>query len=96
MQIVALDKYWDLHDWLVWLDCDSLVMDQSVTLESVIWSALSAAEEPEGVNVIISEDGAMVNTGTPVCVSVRVQCALTQLRLLSVMALCVGCHCLQA
>ena len=62
-QIVALDKYILKHDWVMWLDCDSLVMDSNITIESIIWSALSAAEDPENVHVIISEDGAAVNTG---------------------------------
>lgn len=67
LQIVALDKYWDLHDWLVWLDCDSLIMRSDVSIETVIWSALSAAERPDDTHLIISEDGVMVNTGECVC-----------------------------
>ncbi len=63
-QIVAIDKYLTLHDWVMWLDCDSLVMNSAFTIESILWSALSAAEEPDDVHVILSEDGTMLNTGT--------------------------------
>ncbi len=63
LQIVAIDKYLTLHEWVLWLDCDSLVMNSEVTLEHVIWSALSASEQPDEVHVILSEDGTMINTG---------------------------------
>jgi hypothetical protein len=62
-QIIALDKYLSLHEWLLWLDCDSLIMNSEVALETLLWSALSAAEDPDNVHLIISEDGAMINTG---------------------------------
>jgi len=49
--------------WVVWLDCDSIITNSSITLDHVV---NSASQGPWGVNtpsVVISEDGAMVNTG---------------------------------
>lgn len=62
-QIIAIDKYLTSHDWVMWLDCDSLIMNFSIPIEQIVWSALSAAEDPDEVHLIISEDGAMINTG---------------------------------
>jgi hypothetical protein len=63
-QIAALRKYLWEHDWVLWMDCDSLFMNMDTSLESVLMSALAASEHPETVNVVVSNDGTMVNTGT--------------------------------
>ncbi len=77
-QIAALRKYLWEHDWVLWMDCDSLFMNMDTSLESVLMSALAASEHPEAVNVVVSNDGTMVNTGTASWLSAsRVCCGLT-------------------
>jgi hypothetical protein len=62
-QIVAVQKYLPLHDWVLWMDCDSLFMNTDMLLEQVIVSALAAADTAADVHAILSSDGAMLNTG---------------------------------
>jgi len=55
-------------DWVVWADCDTYFMNMSVTIESVLQTYAgrnpggSGELDPE-VQMIVSEDSAMLNTG---------------------------------
>ena len=62
-KVLALRKYLARYDWAMWMDCDSFFMDHRVAVTSVLDAALSAAEEPEDVDVVVSADGLMENTG---------------------------------
>ena len=66
-QILAVDKHLTAHDWVLWMDCDSLFMSPDIRLEVLIASALAAAEHPDDVHAILSTDGAMLNTGAIDC-----------------------------
>jgi len=67
MQRAVRDGQWD---WVVWADCDTYFMNMSITVESVIFTyaaqhAEAGAElqlDPE-VEMVVSEDSAMLNTG---------------------------------
>lgn len=69
------------HDWVVWLDCDTFVMNGSIPLESIVWGASVGWQVKRGVplsesdmanmaggggvvpDLILAEDGAILNTG---------------------------------
>ena len=48
----------DQYDWVVWTDCDSFFMNQSLSL-----SHLLSPEVTDGADLVVSKDGVMLNTG---------------------------------
>ena len=69
-QVKALEDAIDKHEWLMWLDCDSIITNYSRRLEELLpdfGQPYSSKEqrEPwgESIDLILSEDGAMFNTG---------------------------------
>jgi len=63
-----------LYDWVVWADCDTYFMNMSITIESVLFTyGARHAQGSEGgsseleldpeMQMIVSEDSAMLNTG---------------------------------
>jgi hypothetical protein len=60
---LAVKKFLPHYDWVLWMDCDSLFMNASIRIEALVESALAASEDPDNVHVIVSSDGAMLNTG---------------------------------
>ena len=44
------------HDWLWWLDFDTLITNTSVTLESIIDESLRDHPNPGGVDMLLTAD----------------------------------------
>ena len=59
-----MQKYLPLHDWVLWMDCDSRFMNAALRIEQFLVSALVAHPNPASVDAILSMDGTMLNTGT--------------------------------
>lgn len=66
------DRHVAAEEWVVWLDCDSIITNASVTMDSIIDAAaqrriLPSVETGSGTgnapSFVVSEDGVMVNTG---------------------------------
>lgn len=61
----------DEIDWWLWFDCDTFVMNMTVTLDSLLHrycrragSTEAAAALDPSIHMVVAEDGAMLNSGT--------------------------------
>ena len=63
VQLLVMRQHLGAADWLLWLDCDTLITNPRIGVHAVLDLARERAASWEETHLIISEDGVMINTG---------------------------------